>query len=56
MAAKVDKKSCTGCGACVKACPVEAITLKAGKADVSDSCVDCGACVSDCPVEAITLD
>ncbi|MFP4141425.1 MAG: 4Fe-4S binding protein, partial [Phycisphaerae bacterium] len=27
MAAKVNEELCTGCGACVEVCPVEAISL-----------------------------
>ncbi|MFW5690576.1 MAG: 4Fe-4S binding protein [Planctomycetota bacterium] len=35
MAAKVNEELCTGCGACVEVCPVEAISLGDGKAPVS---------------------
>ena len=57
MPAKVDKNTCTGCEACVDTCPVEAISMKDGKAQVdADACVDCGACVDECPVEAIILE
>ena len=56
MAAKVDKNKCTGCEACVSACPTEAIVMKDGKATVTDACVDCGACVQECPVEAIKME
>ena len=57
MPAFVDQEKCTGCGACVDACPVEAITMEdGGKAKVNpDTCIDCGACVSECPVEAISM-
>ncbi|HOO64154.1 MAG TPA: 4Fe-4S binding protein [Synergistaceae bacterium] len=55
MAAVVDKDVCVGCEACVSVCPVEAISMVDGKAEVGDACVDCGACVSACPVEAISL-
>ena len=55
MAAKVDKSKCTGCGACVDVCPVNAIKIEDKKAIISDECVDCGACISQCPVEAISL-
>ncbi|MEM4247850.1 MAG: 4Fe-4S binding protein [Candidatus Nanoarchaeia archaeon] len=56
MAAKVDEGTCTGCGACVSACPTEAIEMRDGKAFVTDKCVDCGACVDECPVEAISME
>ncbi|OQA86539.1 MAG: Ferredoxin [Lentisphaerae bacterium ADurb.Bin242] len=56
MAAKVDSSKCVGCEACVGACPVEAISMKEGKASVDEgTCIDCGACVAECPTEAITL-
>ncbi|MCK5706826.1 MAG: 4Fe-4S binding protein [Candidatus Aureabacteria bacterium] len=55
MAAIVDSSKCTGCGACVGVCPVEAITIENGKAVINDLCIDCGACVGACPVEAISL-
>ena len=57
MAAVINKDTCTGCGACVDTCPVEAISMVDGKADVdAGACVDCGACVDECPVEAISLE
>lgn len=55
MAAFVDKELCTGCGACVDACPCDAISLDDKAFVDADACVDCGACVDECPVEAITL-
>jgi ferredoxin len=55
MPAEVDAKKCTGCGACVEACPVEAIAMDE-KAKVNpETCVDCGACVDECPVQAISM-
>lgn len=49
--------SCTGCGACIDACPSEAIEMQDGKAVVvADKCVDCGVCVDECPVEAISME
>ena len=57
MPAVVNSDECTGCEACVGACPTEAISMVDGTACVSaDDCVDCGACVGECPVEAITME
>ena len=56
MAVTIDKEKCTGCGACVDICPVDALKLEDDKAVVDpETCIDCGTCVDECPVEAITL-
>jgi len=51
----VREDMCTGCGLCIKACPVEgAIVMKAGKAYINNAlCTRCGDCFSACPVNAI---
>ncbi len=57
MTAIVDKETCSGCGDCVDACPLDAIEMQDGKAVVDeDTCGDCGACVDVCPTESITVD
>jgi Fe-S-cluster-containing hydrogenase component 2 len=57
MTAKVNEETCTGCGACVEVCPVDAIKMEEGKAVVnSEECIDCGSCVGECPVEAISME
>ncbi|MBQ7187510.1 MAG: 4Fe-4S binding protein [Ruminococcus sp.] len=46
-------EECIGCGACVDACPVGAIAMGDGKAEINaDACIDCGSCAATCPVEA----
>ncbi len=57
--------ACTGCGHCVSACPVEAMTLvsvhdparpKTKKAKLDETtCLGCGVCVSVCLTKSLTL-
>jgi NADH-quinone oxidoreductase subunit F len=53
----VDAEKCKGCGRCVKACPVAAIS--GGKKSVASiieaNCVRCRACLQACKFEAITV-
>jgi heterodisulfide reductase subunit A len=45
---------CNGCGGCVPICPVNAISMQNGKANVDAfQCTGCGACIPVCPQEAI---
>jgi ferredoxin len=49
---------CVHCGACVGACPSEALTLERPTMRVifrADECVACGECVPTCPVRAMEL-
>jgi len=56
---EIDSASCTGCGKCVSACPVEAMSLvsandparpKRKRAQLDDDiCLGCGVCVPACP-------
>lgn len=56
MAIEVLKDKCTGCGACVDICPVEAVTLVDGVAFVNrNDCSECGACEAECPTGAIQM-
>jgi len=46
-----------GCGACVEACPVGAISIQDGQARIdADKCVGCGVCEGACPAKAISLE
>lgn len=48
---------CIGCGACLKACPVEAILLINKKARIDNSkCIGCASCIAACGVNAIDVD
>jgi len=59
------EQECVGCGKCVEACPVEAMTLvsandcrdpKKKKAKIDEPiCLGCGVCVRVCPTSAIVL-
>jgi len=61
----VDHEACTGCGKCVNACPVEALSLvsandarrprrRAARLE-EDVCLGCGVCVRACPGRNIAL-
>jgi len=47
------KEECTGCGACVEACPIGAIRMHGGLAQIDESCNLCGGCRDVCPSGAI---
>ncbi|SDO99541.1 electron transport complex, RnfABCDGE type, B subunit [Eubacterium maltosivorans] len=48
---------CIACKACVKVCPVEAITVENNLASIDyDKCTQCQACFEKCPTGAITLE
>jgi thioredoxin reductase (NADPH) len=53
----VDPNRCFGSGACVKACPEEALGIVNGKATLINAaaCIGHGACITACPSQALTL-
>ena len=55
---RIDPVSCTGCAACAKVCPVEAISGERKQAHIIDSdiCTACGSCYETCKFDAITVE
>ena len=44
-----ERARCTGCYACVRNCPVKAIRVREGLAEVIGArCIDCGDCIQMC--------
>jgi ferredoxin len=63
---KIEEDNCTGCGKCIKACPIEAIewvsnddgtNSKLKKVKINEEiCLGCGVCVRACSNKSITLE
>ena len=53
----IDEDKCTGCGACLRACPHGAITGEKKQPHVIDPelCTKCGICRDECAFEAVTV-
>ena len=53
----VEKNYCVACGACVKVCPMNAISINNGIFAVvnADKCVGCGKCAKVCPASTIEM-
>lgn len=52
---KIDRTKCTGCGACVKRCPVGNLFMEDGAVKTKNECVLCYRCVNLCPQKSIAL-
>ncbi|MEW6076490.1 MAG: 4Fe-4S binding protein [Thermodesulfobacteriota bacterium] len=54
--ASVDPETCTGCGACVSRCQMEALTLVDDVVSLTEIyCIGCGNCASVCPSGALKM-
>lgn len=53
----INTQTCIGCGACIKACPAEAVkgSKKKPHSINSSKCIKCGACEEICPAGAVAV-
>lgn len=52
----IDEASCTGCGICVKRCPMDALSREDKKIIINrDRCIGCGVCAVKCPQRSALL-
>ena len=53
MTVEYKEDACISCGVCVKACRLDALTMKDGKIEINtDKCNNCARCVKSCPTDA----
>jgi ferredoxin len=51
---RIDYATCTQCGLCIRACPLEAAKGKVYKTPFRAECFSCARCLNVCPVDAIS--
>jgi len=48
--------ACVACGACVRSCDVNAISIKDGRAFIDENiCIGCAMCIAVCPIKAMEV-
>ncbi|OPL18768.1 MAG: ferredoxin [Candidatus Aegiribacteria sp. MLS_C] len=53
----IKRDMCTGCGACIYICPVDAIAMDEDTAYIDEErCIRCGVCHDACPEDAVRHD
>ena len=50
---RIDREKCTQCGACMKACPLDAAKDRVEARLLKADCFSCARCLNVCPVDAI---
>ncbi|MCP3666030.1 MAG: 4Fe-4S dicluster domain-containing protein, partial [Gammaproteobacteria bacterium] len=50
---RIDKDKCTQCGACIKACPLEAVKGRILDKRLPADCFSCARCLNVCSFDAI---
>ncbi len=52
----IEQDTCTSCGTCEERCPVSAVDVDDGMAEVDEKkCLGCGLCAGSCPEDAIDI-
>lgn len=52
----IDKDTCIGCGHCRDDCLAQAISITAGKAEITKDCFHCGHCIAVCPTDSVRIE
>jgi ferredoxin len=50
---RIDREKCTQCGACIRACPLEAAKGRVEGGRLKADCFSCARCLNVCPVDAV---
>ena len=51
----VDEGACTGCGTCVRVCPLNNVSIVDGTVQFGAACTACYACIHRCPTQALNI-